>query len=80
MFNIIISVLCIVTVVLALTNPRYMISAIILLLIDSAFNLSYTFIGSTSGFSSLILTIMLIFTVVLYKSSLREDTEFTIYS
>ena len=79
-FNLIISVLCIVTVVLALTNPRYMISAIILLLIDSAFNLSYTFIGSTSGFSSLILTIMLIFTVVLYKSSLREDTEFTIYS
>ena len=64
----------------ALTNPRYMISAIILLLIDSAFNLSYTFTGSTSGFSSLILTIMLIFTVVLYKSSLREDTEFTIYS
>jgi len=57
-----------------------MISAIILLLIDSAFNLSYTFTGSTSGFSSLILTIMLIFTVVLYKSSLREDTEFTIYS
>ena len=43
-------------------------------------NLSYTFTGSTSGFSSLILTIMLIFTVVLYKSSLREDTEFTIYS
>ena len=80
MFNIIISVLCIDTVVLALTNPIYMISAIILLLIDSAFNLSYTFTGSTSSFSSLILTIMLIFTVVLYKSSLREDTEFTIYS
>ena len=79
-FNVIISVLCVVTIILALTNPRYMISAIILLLIDSAFNLSSTFTGSTAGFSTLILTVMLIFTVVLYKNSLRDDTEFTIYS
>lgn len=80
-FDIAIKVLCLCTVVFALSHPRFLLSAIILLLIDSAFNLSSTFSGSTLGFSSLILSVMLIFAV--YFCCIKPDNDevdYNIYS
>ena len=80
-FNLLIAVLCIVTVFISLTNPRYQFSAIILLLIDAAFNLSDTFTGSTAGFSELILCVLLLFSVILYnRNSLIDNTEYDTFS
>ena len=78
--NLAISVLCIVTVFISLTNPRYFLSSLILLLIDSAFCLSNTFAGSTVGLSTLILTILLIFSVVLYNDRRVDDNDYNAYS
>jgi hypothetical protein len=80
-FSLIVSVLCIITVILALTNPRFLFSGIILLLIDSAFNLSTTFAGSTVGFSTLLLDVILIFTLILFnKNQDSDEGEYNIYS
>lgn len=80
-FSLIVSVLCIITVILALTNPRFLFSGIILLLIDSAFNLSTTFAGSTVGFSTLLLDMILIFTLILFnKNQDNDEGEYNIYS
>ncbi len=61
--DITIEFLCLVMTVLALSRPQYLFGAIILLLVDSAFNLANTFAGSTIGMSTLILNLMLIFAI-----------------
>lgn len=60
-FSLIIEILCLVTTILAITKPRYLFSAIVLIIVDAAFNLSKTFAGSTLAFSELILSVLLIF-------------------
>ncbi len=80
-FDIAIEILCLVTVVLALSKPSFLLSAIILLLIDSAFNLANTFSGSTFGLSSLILSVMLIFVVYFCCAKPdKDDLDSNIYS
>ena len=60
-FYLAIEVLCLVTTILAITKPRYLFTAIVLIIVDAAFNLSKTFAGSTLAFSELLLSILLIF-------------------
>ena len=80
-FSLAVSLLCIVTIFISLTNPRYVLSAVILLLVDAAFDLSDTFTGSTVGFSELILSVLLIFTVILYSGTLvNENNEYDTFS
>jgi len=79
-FSVIMAVLCIVTVFMALYNPRYQFTALIILLIDLAFHVSETFTGSTVGLSSLILSTLLIFSIILYKDYREDDLDSNIYS
>lgn len=78
-FNLMMTILCIVAVFVSLTNRRYVISSIILLLIEAAFALSATFTGSTMSLSSLILIVLLLFFVLLYNSNV-DDVNYDTYS
>ena len=73
-FNLLIEVLCLVLTILAITRPRYLFGAIVLILVDAAFSLSNTFAGSTLGFSTLILGVLLIFALYLscYNRNINE--------
>ena len=78
-YNILISILCIVAVFVSLVNRRFVISSVVLFLIDAAFALSGTFTGSTVSLSSLILIVLLTFFVLLYNSNV-DDVSYDTYS
>ena len=78
-YNILISILCIVAVFVSLANRRFVISSVVLFLIDAAFALSGTFTGSTVSLSSLILIVLLTFFVLLYNSNV-DDVSYDTYS
>lgn len=59
-FSIIIDALLMIITIMALYNPRFVLSAVVILLIDAAFNLSATFAGSTKALSELLLNVLLI--------------------
>ena len=80
-FNLLIEVLCLVATILAITRPQYLFGAIVVILIDLAFNLSKTFGGSTLGFSVLILDILLIFALYLScRTNSLNEVDYDQYS
>lgn len=74
-YSIIFDLLCVIIVINALFNPKNKLAAIIILLIDAAFNLLSVFNGDAISFSKFILISLLIGSLYFYQPN-QTDTYF----
>ena len=76
MFYVVLNVIIMIFAVMALSNNKYLFFTLVLLLIDTAFNLLSVFNGSAMGFAQFILCLLLMAGIYFYNTESVDNTNY----
>ena len=79
-YYILIDVALMIFMIMSLTNKRYFLTTLVILLVEAATSLLGTFNGSSIEFSKLILDFMLLFSIYFYSNNEQVNSDYNYYS
>jgi hypothetical protein len=79
-YYILIDVALMIFMIMSLTNKRYFLTTLVILLVEAATSLLGTFRGDSVEFSKLILDFMLLFSIYFYGNNEQVNSDYNYYS